>query len=58
MEHKFDHRSFLRVAETSLSIGALYSVFPALTRSVGAKRLRAHLRSSTAKPPRHSRSFN
>src|SRR6202049_267614 len=36
LENKFDRRSFLRVAGTSLSIGALYSVFPALTRSVGA----------------------
>jgi hypothetical protein len=37
VEHKFDRRSFLRVAGTSLSIGALYSVFPALTRSVEAQ---------------------
>ena len=37
VEHKFDRRSFLRVAGTSLSIGALYSVFPALTRSAGAE---------------------
>ena len=32
MENKFDRRSFLRVTGTALSIGALYSVFPALTR--------------------------
>jgi predicted phosphodiesterase len=37
LENKFDRRSFLRVAGTSLSIGALYSVFPALTRSAGAQ---------------------
>src|SRR5271156_6806513 len=37
MESKFDRRSFLRIAGTSLSIGALYSVFPALTRSANAQ---------------------
>src|SRR5580700_12158972 len=36
METKFDRRSFLRVSGTALSIGALYSVFPALTRKAGA----------------------
>src|SRR5258708_33434925 len=39
LEGKFDRRSFLRVAGTSLSIGALYSVFPALTRSAGAQNI-------------------
>ena len=39
METKFDRRSFLRVSGTALSIGALYSVFPALTRSAGAEGL-------------------
>ena len=39
LENKFDRRSFLRVAGTSLSIGALYSVFPALTRSAGAQNI-------------------
>src|ERR1700688_2211973 len=37
MENKFDRRSFLRVTGTALSIGALYSVFPALTRKAGAE---------------------
>src|SRR5260370_5248870 len=37
MENKFDRRSFLRVSGTALSIGALYSVFPALTRKAGAE---------------------
>jgi hypothetical protein len=37
MKTKFDRRSFLRVAGTSFGIGALYSVFPALTRSAGAE---------------------
>jgi predicted phosphodiesterase len=37
LENKFDRRSFLRVAGTSLSIGALYSVFPMLTRSASAQ---------------------
>src|SRR5579871_2524883 len=37
METKFDRRSFLRVTGTALGIGALYSVFPALTRSAGAE---------------------
>src|SRR6204780_3896370 len=37
METKFDRRSFLRVTGTALSIGALYSVFPALTKSAGAE---------------------
>ncbi len=37
METRFDRRSFLRVTGTALSIGALYSVFPALTRSAGAE---------------------
>ena len=41
MERKFDRRSFLRVAGTSLSIGPLYSVFPALTRSIGPTITRA-----------------
>jgi len=39
MESKFDRRSFLRVTGTALSIGALYSVFPALTRKAGAEGL-------------------
>jgi hypothetical protein len=34
---KLDRRSFLRVTGTALGIGALYSVFPALTRSAGAE---------------------
>jgi predicted phosphodiesterase len=37
MENKFDRRSFLRVTGTALSIGALYSVFPALTPDAGAE---------------------
>jgi predicted phosphodiesterase len=37
MEKKFDRRSFLRVSGTALSIGALYSVFPALTKSARAE---------------------
>ncbi len=37
MENKFDRRSFLRVSGTALGIGALYSVFPALTRSAAAE---------------------
>ena len=37
METKFDRRSFLRVTGTALGIGALYSVFPALTHSAGAE---------------------
>src|SRR5258708_14774295 len=37
METKFDRRSFLRVTGTALSIGAIYSVFPALTRKAGAE---------------------
>src|SRR6202167_6442566 len=37
METKCDRRSFLRVTGTALSIGALYSVFPALTKSAGAE---------------------
>jgi predicted phosphodiesterase len=35
MENKFDRRSFLRIAGTSLSIGALYSVFAPLARGAG-----------------------
>src|SRR5271169_2534110 len=37
MQNRLDRRSFLRIAGTSLSIGALYSVFPAFTRSAGAQ---------------------
>src|SRR6202030_3386503 len=37
MKGKYDRRSFLRVAGTSFGIGALYSVFPALTRTAGAE---------------------
>jgi predicted phosphodiesterase len=37
MKAKYDRRSFLRVAGTSFGIGALYSVFPGLTRSAGAE---------------------
>src|ERR1700683_3661222 len=37
METKLDRRSFLRVTGTALGIGALYSVFPALTRIAGAE---------------------
>src|SRR5579862_9905922 len=37
MKTQLDRRSFLRVAGRSLSIGALYSVFPGLTRSAGAE---------------------
>src|ERR1700693_5421987 len=37
METKFDRRSFLRVTGTALVIGALYSVFPALTSRAGAE---------------------
>ncbi len=44
METKFDRRSFLRVTGTALGIGALYSVFPALTRSAGAEGHHAHPR--------------
>lgn len=33
MDNKFDRRSFLRIAGTSLSIGALYSVFATFARS-------------------------
>jgi predicted phosphodiesterase len=39
MESKFDRRSFLRVSGTALSIGALYSVFPGLTRKAGAENI-------------------
>jgi 3',5'-cyclic AMP phosphodiesterase CpdA len=35
MEGKFDRRSFLRIAGTSLSIGALYSVFAPLAHGAG-----------------------
>ena len=35
MEGKFDRRTFLRVAGTSLSIGALYSVFAPLAHGAG-----------------------
>jgi predicted phosphodiesterase len=37
MKGKYDRRSFLRVAGTSFGIGALYSVFPGLTRIAGAE---------------------
>ena len=37
MKTRLDRRSFLRIAGTSLSIGALYSVFPALTRGARAE---------------------
>ncbi|MGO9452017.1 MAG: metallophosphoesterase family protein [Candidatus Binataceae bacterium] len=37
MESKFDRRSFLRVAGTSLSIGALYSVFAPLAHGAGGE---------------------
>src|SRR5258708_22283155 len=37
MEKKFDRRSFLRVSGTALRIAALYSVFPALTKSARAE---------------------
>jgi hypothetical protein len=51
VEHKFDRRSFLRVAGTSLSIGALYSVFPALTRSAGAEAITRTLAQLNGEPP-------
>lgn len=53
METKLDRRSFLRVTGTALGIGALYSVFPALTRSAGAEGITRPLPSSTAKRLRH-----
>jgi 3',5'-cyclic AMP phosphodiesterase CpdA len=37
VENKFDRRSLLRVAGTSLSIGALYSVFPQLAHGAGSE---------------------
>jgi 3',5'-cyclic AMP phosphodiesterase CpdA len=37
VESKFDRRSFLRIAGTSLSIGALYSVFPGLAHGAGSE---------------------
>ena len=37
MKTNLDRRSFLRVSGTALGIGALYSVFPALTKSAGAE---------------------
>jgi predicted phosphodiesterase len=37
MENKLDRRSFLRIASTSLSIGALYSVFPPLAHGAGSE---------------------
>jgi len=37
MKGNYDRRSFLRVAGTSFGIGALYSVFPGLTRIAGAE---------------------
>ena len=53
MEKRFDRRSFLRVSGTALSIGALYSVFPALTRSAhaeGITRTLAELNGETPAP--------
>jgi hypothetical protein len=35
MESKYDRRTFLRIAGTSLSIGALYSVFAPLAHGAG-----------------------
>ena len=37
VKSEFDRRSFLRVAGTSLGIGALYSVMPSLARSANAQ---------------------
>jgi len=37
MATKIDRRSLLRVTGTALGIGALYSVFPSLTRNAGAE---------------------
>jgi len=51
LESKFDRRSFLRVAGTSLSIGALYSVFPTLTRSAGAQNVMSTLADLNGEAP-------
>ena len=37
MQNRFDRRTFLRVTGTALSIGAVYSVFPGLTRRAEAE---------------------
>src|ERR1700720_2291968 len=51
METKLDRRSFLRVTGTALGIGALYSVFPALTRSVGAEEITRSLAELNGEAP-------
>src|SRR6266849_3259485 len=51
MKTQLDRRSFLRVAGTSLSIGALYSVFPALTRSARAQSIARSLAELNGEAP-------
>jgi hypothetical protein len=53
MENKIDRRSFLRITGTALSIGALYSVFPAFTRraeTAGMARTLAELNGESPAP--------
>jgi 3',5'-cyclic AMP phosphodiesterase CpdA len=53
LENKLDRRSFLRIAGTSLGIGALYSVFPALAQgdaSAGITRTLAQLNGEAPAP--------
>ena len=51
MKREFDRRSFLRVAGTSLGIGALYSVMPALTHSAQAQAITRTLAELNGEPP-------
>jgi hypothetical protein len=51
MESKFDRRTFLRVAGTSLSIGALYSVFAPLAHGAGKEVLTRSLAELNGEAP-------
>jgi 3',5'-cyclic AMP phosphodiesterase CpdA len=51
MEGKLDRRSFLRVAGTSLSIGALYSVFAPLAHGAGDELITRTLAQLNGEPP-------
>jgi predicted phosphodiesterase len=51
MKTKLDRRSFLRVSGTALSIGALYSVFPSLTKTARAQGMIRTLAELNGEPP-------
>jgi 3',5'-cyclic AMP phosphodiesterase CpdA len=51
MSKDLDRRRFLRIAGTSMGVGALYSVWPALGRSAEASELARRLGASTGEKP-------